>query len=62
MVCYSLGADLIPFFVAFIACLVLPLEVGILLAIGLNLLFILYHSARPKVSLEELEVTIVIKC
>ncbi|XP_014086185.2 sodium-independent sulfate anion transporter [Bactrocera oleae] len=47
--------DLIPCFVAFIACLVLPLEIGILVAIGVNLLFILYHSARPKVRLETLE-------
>ncbi|XP_037956543.1 sodium-independent sulfate anion transporter-like isoform X1 [Teleopsis dalmanni] len=51
----SKRSDLIPGFVAFIACLVLPLEIGILVAIGVNLLFILYHSARPKVSLETLE-------
>ncbi|XP_036325364.1 sodium-independent sulfate anion transporter-like [Rhagoletis pomonella] len=51
----SKRTDLIPCFVAFIACLVLPLEVGILIAIGVNLLFILYHSARPKVRLETLE-------
>lgn len=53
-----LGTDLIPYFVAFIACLVMPLELGILAAIGVNLLFILYHSARPKVRLETLEVLI----
>lgn len=34
----------------------MPLEIGILIAIGVNLLFILYHSARPKVSLETIEV------
>nr|XP_014086165.1 sodium-independent sulfate anion transporter [Bactrocera oleae] len=51
----SKRTDLIPYFVAFIACLVMPLELGILAAIGVNLLFILYHSARPKVRLETLE-------
>ncbi|XP_053970200.1 sodium-independent sulfate anion transporter [Anastrepha ludens] len=51
----SKRSDLIPCFVAFISCLVMPLEVGILVAIGVNLLFILYHSARPKVRLETLE-------
>ncbi|XP_065371266.1 sodium-independent sulfate anion transporter-like [Calliphora vicina] len=53
----SKRSDLIPGVVAFIACLVLPLEIGILIAIGVNLLFILYHSARPKVSLETIETT-----
>ncbi|XP_017470316.1 PREDICTED: sodium-independent sulfate anion transporter-like [Rhagoletis zephyria] len=51
----SKRTDLIPYFVALVACLVMPLEVGILLGIGVNLLFILYHSARPKVRLETLE-------
>ncbi|XP_050335503.1 sodium-independent sulfate anion transporter-like [Bactrocera neohumeralis] len=51
----SKRTDLIPYFVAFIACLVMPLELGILAAIGVNLMFILYHSARPKVRLETLE-------
>ncbi|XP_066159016.1 sodium-independent sulfate anion transporter-like isoform X2 [Euwallacea fornicatus] len=39
----------------FIACLVLPLEIGIIIGIGLNLLFILYHAARPKISVETLK-------
>ncbi|XP_005183805.2 sodium-independent sulfate anion transporter [Musca domestica] len=51
----SKRSDLIPGVVAFITCLVLPLEIGILIAIGVNMLFILYHSARPKVSLETIE-------
>ncbi|XP_013100875.1 sodium-independent sulfate anion transporter [Stomoxys calcitrans] len=51
----SKRSDLIPGIVAFITCLVMPLEVGILIAIGVNLLFILYHSARPKISLETIE-------
>ncbi|KAF2885202.1 hypothetical protein ILUMI_20958 [Ignelater luminosus] len=47
-------SDLIPGLATFIACLVLPLEIGILIGIGLNLLFILYHAARPKISIERL--------
>ncbi|XP_017777984.1 PREDICTED: sodium-independent sulfate anion transporter [Nicrophorus vespilloides] len=47
-------SDLIPGFVTFAACLVLPLEIGILVGIGINLLFILYHAARPKLSIEKL--------
>lgn len=44
-----------PGVLAFVTCLVLPLEIGIMVAIGANQLFILYHSARPKVTLEQLE-------
>lgn len=44
-----------PGLLAFVLCLILPLEVGILAAIGANQLFILYHSARPKITLEQLE-------
>ncbi|KAH8410441.1 hypothetical protein KR215_006085 [Drosophila sulfurigaster] len=51
----SKRSDLVPGILAFITCLVLPLEIGILVAIAANQLFILYHSARPKVTLEQLE-------
>lgn len=44
-----------PGLLAFITCLVLPLEIGIVVAIGANQLYILYHAARPKVTLEQLE-------
>ncbi|XP_012273591.1 sodium-independent sulfate anion transporter [Orussus abietinus] len=47
-------SDLIPGLGTFIACLVLQLEVGILCGVGLNVLFILYHAARPKISVEKL--------
>ena len=47
-------SDLIPGLGTFIACLVLPLEIGILIGIGVNLLFILYHAARPKITVERL--------
>lgn len=45
-------SDLIPGFATFVACLVLPLQFGILVGIGINILFILYHAARPKITIE----------
>ncbi|XP_026271920.1 sodium-independent sulfate anion transporter [Frankliniella occidentalis] len=47
----SKKSDLIPGAVTFVACLVLALEVGIVIGIGTNLVFILYHAARPKISM-----------
>lgn len=49
--------DLIPGLAAFVACLVLPLQIGILVGIGINVLFILYHAARPKLRVETLVVS-----
>ncbi|CAG9859988.1 unnamed protein product, partial [Phyllotreta striolata] len=43
------------FIVTFVSCLVLRLEIGILIGIGINILLILYHSARPKISVEKLK-------
>ncbi|XP_030758674.1 sodium-independent sulfate anion transporter-like isoform X2 [Sitophilus oryzae] len=40
--------------VTFVSCLILPLEQGILVGIGINLVYILYHAARPKISVEKL--------
>ncbi|KAL0123341.1 hypothetical protein PUN28_005701 [Cardiocondyla obscurior] len=48
-------SDLIPGLGTFIACLVLQLEIGILCGVGINILFILYHAARPKISVEKLK-------
>ncbi|XP_030376002.1 sodium-independent sulfate anion transporter [Scaptodrosophila lebanonensis] len=45
-------SDLVPGIGTFFACLVLPLEWGILIGVGLNVIFILYHAARPKLSTE----------
>lgn len=45
-------SDLIPGIGTFVACLVLRLEIGILVGIGINILFILYHAARPKIAIE----------
>ncbi|XP_053698359.1 sodium-independent sulfate anion transporter-like [Sabethes cyaneus] len=50
----SKKADLIPGIAAFIACLALPIEYGILVGIGLNILFILYHAARPKIHMDQM--------
>lgn len=47
-----LESDLVPGVGTFVACLVLPLEWGILIGVGLNVIFILYHAARPKLTTE----------
>ena len=47
--------DLLPGLSTFVACLVLPLEIGILIGVGINVIFILYHAARPKISIENLK-------
>lgn len=38
-------------------CLTLPLELGILTGVVVNIIFILYHAARPKFSVEMLKVS-----
>lgn len=40
----------------FVLCLTLPLELGILTGVVVNIIFILYHAARPKLSVELLKV------
>lgn len=44
--------------VTFVACLGLGLDYGMLIGIGVNLVFILYNSARPKVQVRNLTVSI----
>ncbi|XP_060529624.1 sodium-independent sulfate anion transporter-like isoform X2 [Cylas formicarius] len=39
--------DLIPFLITLLCCLLISLEIGILIGIGTNMLFVLYDSARP---------------
>ncbi|ALC47618.1 maker244 [Drosophila busckii] len=51
---HSKKTDLIPGLSAFFACLVMPLQLGILVGIGINVIFILYQAARPKLSIETL--------
>lgn len=51
-----LGVDLIPFVVTLVVCLTFSLEYGILIGVGVNLLFIIYASSRPQIRIEELSV------
>lgn len=53
----SKKSDLIPGLAAFAACLVFPIELGILVGIGINVLFILYHASRPKIHMERVIVS-----
>ncbi len=50
-VCY-LESDLFCFAVSFICCLFWALEFGILIGVGVQVFFILYNTARPKVNVE----------
>ncbi|XP_067000175.2 sodium-independent sulfate anion transporter isoform X2 [Anabrus simplex] len=47
--------DLIPLFVTFFCCLFFSLEYGMLIGVGINLLFILYTTARPRVTIENIQ-------
>ncbi|XP_073945721.1 epidermal stripes and patches isoform X2 [Choristoneura fumiferana] len=47
--------DLIPGIGTFVLCLTLPLEMGILTGVVVNIIFILYHAARPKFFVEMLK-------
>jgi len=44
--------DLIPAFATFLTCLFWALEYGIMVGVGIQVLLILYHAARPKVHVE----------
>lgn len=45
--------DLIPTFVTFLLCLIIGVEYGILVGVGINLVFLLYPSARPTIHVEK---------
>ncbi|XP_063995846.1 sodium-independent sulfate anion transporter-like [Diachasmimorpha longicaudata] len=45
--------DLIPMFVTFFLCLGIGVEYGILVGVGINLMFLLYPSARPTIHVEK---------
>lgn len=45
--------DLIPMFVTFLFCLVISVEYGILAGVGINLMFLLYPSARPTIHVDK---------
>jgi sodium-independent sulfate anion transporter 11 len=55
--CFS-ELDLIPAFATFLSCLFIRLELGIVIGIGINVLFLLYASARPSVRVEKAVVSI----
>lgn len=55
---YISESDLIPGFGTFAACLLLKLELGILLGIIIQILFLLYNAARPKIHMQKLTVKI----
>lgn len=47
--CVCSELDIVPAVVTFVSCLMLRLELGIVIGIGVNLVFLLYASARPSV-------------
>lgn len=49
---YYLELDLIPLVVTLVSCLWIGLEYGILIGLAVNIVFVLYSSARPKISIE----------
>lgn len=51
------GTDLVPGLGAFVACIVLPVQIGILVGMAINIAFILYSAARPKLRIETLAVS-----
>ena len=53
----SVELDLIPACATFLSCLFLRLELGIVIGIGINVLFLLYASARPTVCVQRVLVS-----
>ncbi|XP_054282437.1 sodium-independent sulfate anion transporter-like [Macrosteles quadrilineatus] len=47
--------DLIPAAATFLSCLLIRLELGIVIGISINVIFLLYASARPSVNVERLK-------
>ncbi|EEB10996.1 sulfate transporter, putative [Pediculus humanus corporis] len=45
--------DLIPAFVTFVLCLLIGVELGILIGVSINIILLLYPSARPNVRVEK---------
>ncbi|XP_012273496.1 sodium-independent sulfate anion transporter [Orussus abietinus] len=45
--------DLIPTFATFVFCLIIGVEYGILVGVSINLMFLLYPSARPTIHVEK---------
>lgn len=51
------GTDLIPLGATLLSCLLIGLEYGMIIGIAVNLLILLYHSARPPVDMKWLVVS-----
>lgn len=49
----KLGSDLIPGLTTFICCLSFGIPLGTFIGIGVNIIFVLYHSARPKIQVDK---------
>lgn len=45
--------ELIPFYTTLLACIFLGLEYGILVGLAVNIVFVLYVSARPSIEIEQ---------
>lgn len=56
-----LGKDLIPAFATFLLCLTLGVEYGILVGVGVNIVLLLYPSARPSLHVEKNKVSLLKK-
>lgn len=52
--------DLIPTFVTFLLCLIVGVEIGILLGVAVNIVFLLYPSARPTLHVEKDTVSFIV--
>lgn len=55
---FFLETDLIPAGATFLSCLFLRLELGIVIGIGINVISLLYASARPSVNVEKATVSV----
>lgn len=53
--------DLIPTFATFVLCLGVGVEMGILIGVLINIVFLLYPSARPKLTVDTQKVRINVK-
>lgn len=54
----TLGKDLIAMTATFVLCLAIGVEYGILVGVAINIVFLLYPSARPSVHVEQNAVSI----
>lgn len=50
--------DLVPTFATFLLCLAIGVEYGILVGVAINILFLLYPSARPTLYIEKKTVSL----